>query len=196
MTDAGAGPILPGSADASFCARPSQSSRFMVEVHHTDAETVITLRPNQSATWEETRVFVLAICAVTLVIGVFWTLVGAWVVLPFSGLEAALVAYLFYRVCQSTYQRQVITCSKEVVKVQFGMRFPKRSWLLQRDRTRLAVGEPRHALDAPSLVIADTEQSLQLGKFLNRDDMQIAIKAFRQIGLPVRSRGESGDAHF
>lgn len=50
--------------------------------------------------------------------GVFWAFVGTWAVLPFSGLEAGLVAWLMYRVCQATYQRQVITCSPQQVRKQ------------------------------------------------------------------------------
>src|SRR5688572_32099098 len=101
--------------------------------------TVITLLPNRSATWAETRMFLYVICGTTLAIGLFWAFVGAWVVLPFSGLEAALVAFVFYRVCQATYQQQVITCSAEQVLVQFGAHFPKRSWVLERSGTQLSV---------------------------------------------------------
>src|SRR5262245_47633339 len=118
----------------------------MVENHQHAGITVITLFPNRSATWEETRLFVAAICATSLLIGIAMTFIGAWMVLPFSGLEALLVAWLFYRVCQSTYQRQVITCEAERVLVQFGTHFPKRSWQLERSRTRLSVAEPTHPL--------------------------------------------------
>src|SRR5690606_5899278 len=97
--------------------------------------TIITLLPNRSATWAETRLLLFIICGITLAIGVFWAFVGAWLVLPFSGLEAALVAYVLYRVCHGTYQRQVITCSAEQVLVQIGAHFPKRSWSLERART-------------------------------------------------------------
>lgn len=168
----------------------------MVEVHRTtdNSSTIITLLPNRSATWEETRLFVLVICGTTLIIGLFWTFIGAWMVLPFSGLEAALVAYLFYRVCQSTYQRQVIICDAKNVTVQFGTHFPKRTWTLERERTRLAVTEPAHELDPVKLVIADTLHHIELGKFLNKDDMALALKEFRKTGLQVRSYTREGSA--
>jgi uncharacterized membrane protein len=165
----------------------------MVEVHrNADDSTIITLFPNRSATWEETRLFVAAICGTTLIIGVFWTFIGAWMVLPFSGLEAALVAYLFYRVCQSTYQRQVITCDRHNVIVQFGTHFPKRTWTLERERTRLSVTEPAHELDPLKLVIADTLHNIELGAFLNKDDKELALKEFRKTGLQVRSYARDG----
>ena len=164
----------------------------MVDNHHANGITTITLQPNRSASWQETRLFVIVICSTTLVIGLFWTYIGAWMVLPFSGLEAALVAWLLYRVCQSTYQRQVITCAPESLTVQFGTHFPKRSWQLERARVRISVGEPRHALDAPTLVIADTTHSIELGGFLNKEEKQLAVAALRGAGMPVRQRGEQG----
>jgi uncharacterized membrane protein len=164
----------------------------MVEEHQADGITTITLRPNRSASWQETRVAVLIICSTTMIIGLFWAFIGAWMVLPFSGLEAALVAWLFYRVCQSTYQRQVITCAPDSLTVQFGTHFPKRSWQLEKARARVSIDEPRHALDAPTLMIADTTHSIELGKFLNKEDKQLAVQAFRRAGMPVRQRGEHG----
>jgi uncharacterized membrane protein len=166
----------------------------MVEVHRSadNNGTIITLRPNRSASWEETRLFVLVICSTTLSIGIFWTFIGAWMVLPFSGLEAALVAYLFYRVCESTYQRQVITCDAGKVTVQFGTTFPKRTWTLERERSHLAVTEPAHALDPLKLVIADSLHHIELGKFLNRDDKALALQELRKTGLQVRSYTREG----
>jgi uncharacterized membrane protein len=169
---------------------------LMVEVHRNNDSTIITLLPNRSATWEETRLFVLVICSTTLIIGIFWTVMGAWMVLPFSGLEAALVAWLFYRVCQSTYQRQVITCDVSCIIVQFGTHFPKRTWTLERQRARLAVTEPVHELDPLKLVIADTQHSIELGIFLNKDDKALALQALRKAGLPVRSHTRAGSTEI
>src|SRR5690606_5858871 len=111
--------------------------------------TIVTLLPNRSASWAEMRLYLLLICGTTLAVGLFWAFVGFWAILPFSGLEAALVAWLLYRVCQASYQRQVITCSPQQVLVQFGSHFPRRSWRLERERTRLAVTEARHHLEGP-----------------------------------------------
>lgn len=159
----------------------------MVISQKQDDSVVITLLPNRSATWEETRVFVLLICGTTLAIGVFWAFIGAWAVLPFSGLEAGLVGWLMYRVCKATYQRQVITCSADAVLVQFGTSFPKRSWALERARTSLAVVEAEHHLGIPKLSIYDPSHSIELGSFLNKDDKDAALAALKSAGLRVRS---------
>ena len=164
----------------------------MVQHDYHNGFPVITLLPNRSASWAQTRLFVLAVCTTTLFIGGFMAFIGAWMVLPFSGVEALLVAYLFYRVCQSTYQRQVITCGNETVLVEFGTHFPKRSWHLERQRTRLSVDDAAHPLSPPTLVIADSSHSIELGRFLNKDDKEEALKTLRKAGLQVRRVGERG----
>jgi uncharacterized membrane protein len=165
----------------------------MVHSQATNMGTVITLQPNRSATWAELRLFLFLICGTTLAVGLFWAFVGLWAILPFSGLEAALVAFVLYRVCQATYQRQVITCSPEAVIVQFGTQFPKRSWTLERARTRITVSTPRHPLDAPELRIYDQLNSIELGRFLNKDDKTLALQALKSAGLPVRNVGGEGN---
>ena len=154
--------------------------------------TIITLLPNRSATWAETRIFLYVICGTTLAIGIFWAFIGAWVVLPFSGLEAALVSYVFYRVCQATYQRQVITCSPEQVLVQFGSHFPKRSWSLDRSGTHVAVTAAAHHLEGPRLNIFDANHSIELGHFLNKNDKEAALAEFKKAGLHVRGFNQEG----
>jgi uncharacterized membrane protein len=154
--------------------------------------TVVTLLPNRSASWAQTRVLLLLLCGTTLAIGVFWAFVGAWLVLPFSGLEAALIAYVLYRVSYLTYQRQVITCSADQVLVQAGGRFPKRSWALERARTHLSVTDARHPLDPVGLRLVDGNHSIEVGGFLNREDKAEALRALKGAGLHVRSSNPDG----
>lgn len=152
-----------------------------------DSGRVITLLPNRSATWAETRLFLVLVCGMTLTIGMFWAVMGAWAVLPFSGLEAGLLAWLMYRVSQAGYRRQRIEVSDAQVLIQFGHCFPRRTWRLQRHQAHLAVIEPRHPLDALGLSIFDTRHNVEVGRFLNRDDKERALRELKEAGLYVRS---------
>ncbi len=158
----------------------------MVVTARQNNNTIITLLPNRSASWAETRLFLFLLCGTTLAIGVFWAFVGAWVILPFAGLEAGLAAYFIYRVCQATYQRQVVICSAETILVQCGCRCPNQSWQLQRDQTRLSLAEPENPLDAAELSIYDHHHHIVLGYFLNQQDKQQALAEFKRLGLLVR----------
>ena len=70
----------------------------------------IVARPNSSLTPECKVLAVAAIGIISLIIAVFFAFMGAWVVLPFAGLELIAVGYAFYYThCHSCdYERIVI----------------------------------------------------------------------------------------
>lgn len=158
----------------------------MVLSSQQDTSTTITLLPNRSASWAETRLTVLVICGTMLAIGTFWAFAGAWMILPFSGIEAALVAFLLYRVCLSTYHRQVITFSPGKILVQVGRHFPKRSWDLNRQSAFLVLTEPRHPYAPLGIKLSDGRQKIELGKFLNKQDKEMALSKLKSAGLFIR----------
>lgn len=56
----------------------------------------ITIKPNRSLTWPQTkRLLLLFLCVFLSVAGYFWHL-GAWMVVPFLGIELAVLAGAFY----------------------------------------------------------------------------------------------------
>ena len=158
----------------------------MVHCDQTSQSTVITLLPNRSASWAETRLFIYVICGVMLAIGCFWAFVGAWMILPFSGIEAALVAFLFYRVCLATYHKQVITFNSDSILIQFGKHFPKRSWRMQLSHVYLALTEPKHKFAPVKIDVSDGKQSIELGAFLNKEDKQHALDNLKAAGLQIK----------
>ena len=158
----------------------------MVHYRQSPQATVIELLPNRSASWAETRLSLFVICSFMLVIGAFWTIPGAWMILPFSILEAGLVAFLLYRVCLSTYQMQIITFSQDRVLVEFGRHFPKRSWNLERNNTFLIITEPRHPFAPQTINICDGRQNIELGVFLNKEDKTSTLEHLRAAGLHIR----------
>ena len=70
----------------------------------------LVTKPNSSLTPECKVLAVVAIGLISLVIALFFALMGAWFVLPFAGLEVVAVGYAFYYVhCHSCdYERIVI----------------------------------------------------------------------------------------
>ncbi len=151
------------------------------------SSSTLTLLPNRSATWAETRLSLLLICGTMLAIGTFWAFIGAWMILPFSGIEAALVAFFLYRVCLATYQRQVITFSPGEILVQVGRHFPKRSWHFNRESCFLELTHPRHPHAPLGIEISDGKQTLELGSFLNKQDKETALGKLKDAGLFIRT---------
>lgn len=120
-----------------------------------------------------------------MAVGIFWTLLGAWVILPFSGLEALLIAGIFYKVSLNSYQRQVITIGEDAIRVQTGIYYPRRTWILQRHTTSLELKSPEKPMDIVELSFRDRELRLPLGRFLNEEDRKMTIDLLRDAGMRI-----------
>lgn len=80
----------------------------------------ILIRPNRSLSTRAMGVLLVAVTALVLTIGIGFTVVGAWLVLPFAGLEIAVVgAALLY------LRRHADDCELLVIDEQ-------RVWVVQR----------------------------------------------------------------
>ncbi|MFM8331877.1 MAG: DUF2244 domain-containing protein [Candidatus Methylumidiphilus sp.] len=92
----------------------------MVESGH-DAETganTIVLRPNSSLSRRQSLAL-LAFCALLMgAIGLVFAALGAWLVLPFSGLEWLLLAYCLQLSRRQCAQQEVITITDALVSVE------------------------------------------------------------------------------
>jgi uncharacterized membrane protein len=107
---------------------------IMVESEH-DAETgenTIVLRPNGSLSRKQAWAL-LAFCGLLMgMIGFFSFLVGAWLVLPFSGLEWLLLAYCLHLSLRQSQLREVITITDAVVRIEKGRDRPEQTYKFQR----------------------------------------------------------------
>ena len=61
----------------------------MISVDKVSAEEGyrFVLSPNCSISWRQLLAFYLLTCVVALAVGLFFTMQGLWLVLPFSGIE-------------------------------------------------------------------------------------------------------------
>ena len=91
----------------------------------TDSENslvTLTLYPNRSLSWRGMRTLLLGLIACLGAVSVYFVSQGAWLVLPFAGLEAVVVALGIYLSARSTATREVVTISGDEIWIQQGRR--------------------------------------------------------------------------
>ncbi len=144
------------------------------------------LRPNHSLSWKAAKLWFATIAGVVLTVALAFTLMGLWPILPFAGLELALLGYCFYRCAANGQFCEVVTVGTDTVKVEKGRGRPESHWDLPRAWAAVAI--ERHAVRGhPSrLFLRSHGRRVELGKFLNEDERRgLAVDLGRALGRAV-----------
>lgn len=148
-------------------------------------DTVITLTPNRSATWQHTKIMICIMVAVVMIIALAWTFMGAWVVLPFAGLEVGLFAFLMYKVSKFTYSQQVIRVAPHKVTIEWGIQKVEERHEFSRDNLYVYYWEADEGWHLPRISLSQAHNKVEIGSFLNLDDREKLKTQLEQAGLIV-----------
>ena len=144
----------------------------MVEHVVEDGTTMVRLSPNRSASWFESKIFLAIMCVPMFIIAIGWTILGAWPILPFAGIDFLLLAYVTYRVCYRSYQHDWIKVEKDKITVHNGVGDKASEQVMLRSHTNLYVKKPVKPMDLIQLRLADHKTDLKIGEFLNQEDRE------------------------
>lgn len=84
-------------------------------MNHVTADFEIVARPNSSLTAKGRVYAVMIIATISLVVAIAFSLIGAWFVLPFAGLELVGIGFAFYFIhCHSQDYESIVIFGDEV----------------------------------------------------------------------------------
>ena len=124
------------------------------------------LSPNCSISWRELVIFYLFTCVIALAVGIFFTLQGLWLVLPFSGLEMLALGIGLYLTSRKVYRREVITLDPERTRVEKGVHQVDESWEFQTPWVRLVDQRSEGLGSTRKLALSMAGESVEIGSFL------------------------------
>lgn len=148
-------------------------------------DTIITLSPNRSATWQHTKIVIAVMVVVVMIIALAWTFMGAWVVLPFAGLEVGLFALLMYRVSMFTYSQQVIRVGVNNVTIERGIKKVEERHEFSREDLYVYYWEAEEGWHLPRISFSQAHRNFEIGTFLNQDDREKLKLELESAGLIV-----------
>lgn len=157
----------------------------MVEIHIVGKQSQLIMSPNRSMSWQTNKKILIALFVVNMSIAASWAWMGAWMVLPFAGLEVLLVGIGMYYVSWKLSFKEILLVEEQSLILQKGVYFPKQEWRWQRDQTRLLRQESRYRLSAPTLKLQYLNQQEEIGQFLNRQEKKQVRRFIEQLGIPV-----------
>lgn len=157
----------------------------MVENLHHSGGIQLLLTPNRSLSWRGNVRIWLGLALLSAIIGMGWALAGAWMILPFAGLELLAVAYGIYVTSRNCQQQEVLTLTGDTILVEKGRRRKQQQWTLPKPYTRLRLEAPRHPFAPARLFLCHRDHLIALGNFLNIEDTELLIRTLESSGLVI-----------
>lgn len=141
----------------------------------------IVLSPNLSVRWRDNILFLYVVCGMAVFIGLSFTLLGMWLVLPFTGLEVIALITVVYYVAHKCHRIEVIRVEGGCVQVERGYTRPQSSWHSDLFWTRLIVLPQERPWHHLRIFLRGRNDQIEIGAFLNEEDKRILIKQLRQF---------------
>lgn len=149
----------------------------------------LLLMPNQSMSWSGNLLVCLPLLVISVVIGVFFMLLGAWVIFPFALLEVLLLVGLIYCVNLKLRHQQVVTVADNRVIIEKGGAHPEQKWDFNKGQLTIVVQRSPTAVHSESVMISGDRGIVTIGEFLGEEDADRLVSFLRQCGLYTCEHG-------
>lgn len=128
------------------------------------------LAPNCSISWRELVAFYVLTCVIALAIGLFFTLQGLWLVLPFSGLEMLALGFCLYLTSRKVYRKEIITLDQRRTRIEKGVQQVDQSWEFETPWIRLIDEQSGAQNHRRKLAIGSHGNYVEVGDFLDNSE--------------------------
>jgi uncharacterized membrane protein len=145
--------------------------------------TRIVIAPNCSLSVPGALMFFGSLCAVSFGIAGFMAFLGLWPVLPFAGLEMALLGWALKATLARRFHRQTITVTETDVSVESRDRTHYAQVVFPRHWAQVKLRRPASRLHPSRLTIESHGRQCELGAFLTEEERRgLARELQRLIG--------------
>jgi len=138
-----------------------------------DQKFLVSLRPNSSLIGINRIIFISGISLVCGGIAITFFFLGATLILPFAGLELAILFTAFYLSFRQSGKREKIFISQDLVTIEKGSSYAEYKWEEFRSFTSFEVTKDKR--EQLKLSFRSKGQNIEVGQFLNEED-KITLK--------------------
>jgi uncharacterized membrane protein len=158
----------------------------MVEFETQNDIQRLVITANRSMSWQANKRILAVMFCINMTIALSWAAMGAWMVLPFAGLEIMLVGFGMYYVSWKLSFKEIITIEADSLILQKGVYLPKQQWDWQLGNTTLIKQPSRYRMSAPTLFLKHLNQTVEIGAALNRTEKKELREHLISCGLGLR----------
>lgn len=128
------------------------------------------IRPNCSLSWRMTVRLILGFSVLSAVIATGFALLGAWMILPFAGLEIVVLCIALYICAQRNNRCEVVTVGKDSVTVVRGRKEPEEGHEFRRVWAQVVHERPVHHWYPSRLLIRSHGREVEVGNCLTEEE--------------------------
>jgi uncharacterized membrane protein len=142
---------------------------------------VVELRPRCSLTPAAARIFIAMVGGTTFAVAAFFTLRGFWPVLPFAGLEVALLAWATSMSMRNRRQLETLYIEADRITIRhIGVKGEAVS-VFPRHWARVTLHAPLTALHPSRLLLESHGRAREVGRFLTEDERRALAVRLKQL---------------
>ncbi len=167
----------------------------MIELQKNNDRVCLILQPNCSANWQMNKQIIIGVSLVSALVAGGFAAIGAWLILPFAGLEILALSGSLYWVNLHQNYRQILWLEQGRLRIEKGYYRPQQSWQWPISDVAVHVSDDDTGR-ALSISLSQGASQVEIGEFLTREDSQQLLLTLRQLGLNLRgySQQESWQA--
>jgi uncharacterized membrane protein len=144
---------------------------------------VLELAPRHSLTPRTARIFIAVVASTTFGIACLFTVLGYWPVLPFAGLEIALLVWAVRASIRSGLERETITITADSVTIEHRGSGSEWTSVFPRHWSRVTLHAPMAALHPSRLMVESSGRACEVGRFLTEDERRsLAVRLKQLVG--------------
>jgi uncharacterized membrane protein len=141
----------------------------------------IEIRPNCSLSVRGAGLFFASACIVPFGMGGFLAFKGFWPVLPFAGLEMALLAWALKLALERRFHSQTITVTDADVRIESRARAQHSQVVFPRHWAQVKLRRPAASLHPSRLTIESHGRQCELGSFLTEEERRGLAKRLQRL---------------
>jgi len=142
------------------------------KLHHSTNAYEFVLRPNSSMSWRAMRWFFAITCLLSMTIAIGFSLMGAWMIFPFAGLEMIALGTVLYICAHRATCCEVIAINRDQITICKGRYEPAERLEFQRQWARVWMKRSGHKWYPSELVIRSHGCEVEVGRFLEEEERQ------------------------
>jgi len=141
----------------------------------------VLIRPNQALSARAIVFVVTGFAILCLSIGIAFAVKGMWLILPFAGLEVALVAMAFWTVTQSAKDYDLVCVDHPHVTLYQCRMGTETSYQFQRSWVRVQLKRGERAWHSPRLLLGSHGKNIEIGRALTADRRRALAQEIRRV---------------